>query len=559
MDIFLLVAFLAGLLTVLAPCILPLLPVVIGASESGARGISLRAVTVIGALSFSVIVFTFLLKASTLLIAIPQVWWTWFSGAVIILVGVAMVFPDLWARVPFIAHMSRASNKALGAGYQKKNVAGDAAIGIALGPVFTTCSPTYLFIIATVLPATFGTGALYLLSFTLGLALSLLAVAYFGQQLVSVFVGRERQTGTLKKAFGVLIVLVGLAIFTGYDKKIETWILDAGYGATINFEQRLIEQFAPSLPKDSPSGTEGVEIEGSSVAIPPYLSAAFPATDFSHIDPRLEGVVSGGPGKDGIPAIDAPRFVPLDSFTRSDEILAVVLPDGDRVKVYPYNILTWHEIVNDVVNGEPVAVTFCPLCGSAVVYERTLPKGITTFGVSGSLLESNMIMYDRATESLWQQSTGQALAGAYFGRELSLVPFQLLTLGEIRATHKDALVLSEQTGHVRDYARNPYAGYEESDSFIFAPSRTDVRYPAKEIIVVFRAGEVSIATPWLTLNEYSVRVGTVNGNEIRVEKRDGELSIMVNGVDAPFYFEMWFSWVAQHGTEGEVFDPSPVS
>jgi cytochrome c biogenesis protein CcdA len=247
MDVFLFVAFLAGILTVLAPCILPLLPVVIGASEPGTRGISLRAFTVIGALSLSVIAFTFLLKASTLLIVIPQMWWVWFSGAVITLVGIAMVFPEVWARVPIVSQMSRASNKALGAGYQKKSVTGDAIIGLALGPVFTTCSPTYLFIIATVLPATFATGALYLFSFTLGLALSLLALAYFGQQLVSMFVGRERQTETAKKIFGVLIVLVGLAIFTEYDKKVETWILDSGYGATINFEERLIEQFAPSL------------------------------------------------------------------------------------------------------------------------------------------------------------------------------------------------------------------------------------------------------------------------------------------------------------------------
>ncbi len=233
----------------LAPCILPLLPVVIGASEEGSRGVSKRALTVIGSLSVSVIVFTLLLKATTLFISIPQSFWTSFSGAVIILVGIAIVFPSFWAKIPYINKLSLISNKAVGTGYQKKSYKGDMSIGLALGPVFTTCSPTYLFIIATVLPATFVVGLIYLLGFTLGLALSLLLIAYFGQQIVNKVTTHMQTTGTVKKVFGLLIILVGLAVFTGYDKKIETFILDSGYGATIQLEDSLIERFAPK--KDS--------------------------------------------------------------------------------------------------------------------------------------------------------------------------------------------------------------------------------------------------------------------------------------------------------------------
>ncbi|MBU1293062.1 peptide-methionine (S)-S-oxide reductase MsrA [Patescibacteria group bacterium] len=239
------ISVLAGIFTVLAPCILPLLPVVIGASETGGRYISRRALVVVGSLSVSVIVFTLLLKASTLLIDIPQVFWSWFSGAVLILVGLAIVFPSLWARVPLVNRLSLASNKLVGTGYQKKSYAGDIAIGAALGPVFTTCSPTYLFIIATVLPATFAEGVTYLFGFVLGLSVSLLLIAYFGQQLINKALGHLQTAGRVKQVFGVLIVLVGIAILTGYDKKIETFILDSGYGATIQFENALIERFAP--------------------------------------------------------------------------------------------------------------------------------------------------------------------------------------------------------------------------------------------------------------------------------------------------------------------------
>lgn len=243
--IFFLIAILAGIFTVVAPCILPLLPIVIGASEAGEKRISKRAITVIGSLSVSVILFTLLLKATTLFISIPQIFWSSFSGVIIILVGMAIAFPSLWTKIPFVQKLSILSNKAVGAGYQKKSYKGDMLIGLALGPVFTTCSPTYLFIIATTLPASFFVGLVYLLGFTFGLALALLLVAYFGQRIVNKVSEHMQATGKIKQVFGILIIIVGIFILTGYDKKIETLILDSGYGATIQLEDTLIEKFAP--------------------------------------------------------------------------------------------------------------------------------------------------------------------------------------------------------------------------------------------------------------------------------------------------------------------------
>jgi peptide methionine sulfoxide reductase msrA/msrB len=247
--IFFLIAILAGVFTVVAPCILPLLPIVIGASEAGQRHISRRAITIIGCLSVSVIVFTLLLKATTLLISIPQTFWNIFSGVVIVLVGLVIAFPSLWAKVPFVQKLNVLSNKAVGAGYKEKSYKGDMLIGLALGPVFTTCSPTYLFIIATTLPASFFVGFIYLLGFTFGLALALLLVAYFGQRIANKVSDNMKSTEKIKQVFGILIVIVGLLILTGYDKKIQTLILDSGYGATIQLEDKLIEKFAPTQNK----------------------------------------------------------------------------------------------------------------------------------------------------------------------------------------------------------------------------------------------------------------------------------------------------------------------
>lgn len=254
--IFFLIAVLAGILTALASCILPLLPIVIGSSETDEKRISGRALTVIGSLSVSVILFTLLLKASTLLIDIPQSFWNVFSGSVIVLVGLAIVFPSIWSRFSFVQKIQDLSSKVMGSGFEKKNYLGDTLIGLALGPVFTTCSPTYLYIIATILPAGFLTGLFYLFGFTTGMAISLLIIAYFGGQVTRAISSHMVATSRVKQIFGVLIVVVGIAIFTGYDKKAETAILNAGYGATINFEDKLLKKFAPEKNDTNPLNTK---------------------------------------------------------------------------------------------------------------------------------------------------------------------------------------------------------------------------------------------------------------------------------------------------------------
>jgi len=551
----LLISFVAGLLTVLAPCVLPLLPVIIGSSV-GARSKATPYI-VIGSLALSILVFTYLLKASTAFIDIPPYVWGYLSGGILFGFGLTLLFPTLWEHLPFVSKGGVGANKLLGVGYQKKSIWGDVLMGAALGPVFSTCSPTYFVILATVLPASFLLGTVYLLAYLLGLVIVLILIALLGQRITARLSGASDSRGWFKRALGALFILLGILIVTGNDKRVESWVLDRGiFDGVLKLEQGLLKNLDATETETEPIAQTLKNTP--TITVPRALATNFPDTDWSKADVRIEGAISGGPGKDGIPAIDAPTFIPLASFTRPDAVEAIVLLGKGVVKVYPYNILTWHEIVNDELDGRPVAITFCPLCGSALVFDRTLPNGnVSTFGVSGSLLESNMIMYDRATENLWQQSTGRVLAGSLYPAELTRVPFQLLTMGEIRKNYPTASVLSEKTGHSRDYARNPYAGYETNDRFIFDPSNLDTSFHPKTIMAVFRDNDTTFASPWLVLRDKGVASMKYGGITYTLEVTDkGELTVTDSaGVNHPFYFEMWFSVAVQHGENVQVIQP----
>lgn len=236
----LVISFIAGVLTVLAPCILPLLPVVIGSSASGRS--KATPYIVVGSLAVSIILFTYLLKASTLFIDIPQSFWAYISGGILVLFGMTLVFPGLWEKLPVVGKLSVGSNKVLGAGHQKKSFWGDVMVGAALGPVFSTCSPTYFVILASVLPASFLLGTAYLLAYVLGLSLVLLLIALLGEKFASKLAGFSDPNGKFKKVLGGLFVVLGLLIVFGIEKQIEAALLDSGYFDITKIEYRLLEK-----------------------------------------------------------------------------------------------------------------------------------------------------------------------------------------------------------------------------------------------------------------------------------------------------------------------------
>ena len=235
------ISFIAGVLTVLAPCILPLLPVVIGTSATGRS--KWTPYTVVGSLALSIILFTYLLKFSTALIMVPQEFWKYLSGGILFLFGLVLVFPGLWEKVPGVAKLSANSNKLVGTGYQKKSFWGDVLIGAALGPVFSSCSPTYFVILASVLPASFALGSLYLLTYTLGLGVVLLLIALLGQRFADRLAIAADSRGWFKRSVGILFIAVAIFIGTGYDKKVQIWILESGFVDSVKWEQKILQRF----------------------------------------------------------------------------------------------------------------------------------------------------------------------------------------------------------------------------------------------------------------------------------------------------------------------------
>lgn len=234
------IAFVAGVMTVLAPCILPLLPIIIGGSVRPGENLWYRPFVITGSLAISVILFTLLLKFSTSLLGIPPQVWQVVSGVIIIVLGLAIVWPAIWEKIGLKLNLT--SNKLLGSAGKKKGVVGDILTGAALGPVFSSCSPTFAFIVATVLPATFGIGFIYLVAYALGLAGIMLLIALLGQKIIARLQWASDPKGWFKRFIGVVFIVVGVFIATGLDHKIQAYFVEQGwYDPFSRFEQNLLQ------------------------------------------------------------------------------------------------------------------------------------------------------------------------------------------------------------------------------------------------------------------------------------------------------------------------------
>ena len=216
--------------------------------------------------------------------------------------------------------------------------------------------------------------------------------------------------------------------------------------------------------------------------------AAWPRTDFSQHAVPLEEIISGGPGKDGIPSIDAPSFVSVKEMLARDELapqepVIGLVVKGDA-RAYPLRILTWHEIVNDEIGGLPVAVTYCPLCNSAVVFDRRLGEQVLEFGVTGNLRNSDMVMYDRNTESWWQQFLGEAIVGELTGSRLKVLPARLESWENFADRQPEGRVLVPGGG-LRPYGVNPYRRYDSASApFLYAGDYPEDIAPMTRVVAV---------------------------------------------------------------------------
>ena len=214
--------------------------------------------------------------------------------------------------------------------------------------------------------------------------------------------------------------------------------------------------------------------------------AAWPATDFSKRAIPLEQIISGGPPKDGIPAIDHPRFITQGTAAQwlDPREPVISLEINGEARAYPLQILMFHEIVNDQYENRPVSVTFCPLCNAAIVFRGEVGGKATTFGTTGLLRNSDLVMYDRLTESWWQQFTGKGIVGRHMGTRLERLPSAILAFNKFRELFPHGKVLSRQTGYSRQYGRNPYRGYDQIGNNPFLLSDpVDPRLPAMERVL----------------------------------------------------------------------------
>ena len=251
--------------------------------------------------------------------------------------------------------------------------------------------------------------------------------------------------------------------------------------------------------------SDGRGAEGDRPAADIQVSTADWETDFSKHSVPLGEFQSGGPGKDGIPAIDRPKFTSVgeaDGELDGREPVAAVELDGDA-KAYPIRILVWHEIVNDTLADRPIAVTYCPLCNSTVAFSREVTGRTLSFGTTGNLRNSDLVMYDRQTESWWQQITADAVVGELTGTKLDLIPSQVLSWDQFKRLHPDGLVLSTDTGYDRPYGDNPYVGYDQPNSPPFASSgETDDRLPPKERVAAVQTGkDTAVVYPFSRLED----------------------------------------------------------
>jgi hypothetical protein len=243
------------------------------------------------------------------------------------------------------------------------------------------------------------------------------------------------------------------------------------------------------------------------------------STDFTKHSVPLSEIISGGPPKDGIPAIDKPAFETVEAagrWLKPKEPVILVERRGDA-RAYPLQILIWHEIVNDTVGGLSVAVTFCPLCNTAIAFDRRLEGRVLDFGTTGRLRHSDLVMYDRQTESWWQQITGEAIVGTLTGRRLTMLPAQIISWETFRATFSTGKVLSRNTGHRRSYGANPYVGYDDvsRSPFLYSGPR-DPRLRPMERVVTVSLGSEDVAYPFTVLEQRRVVNDTVGGTPVTV-------------------------------------------
>lgn len=279
--------------------------------------------------------------------------------------------------------------------------------------------------------------------------------------------------------------------------------------------------------------------------------------DLSNSSIPLEDIKSGGPPRDGIPSIDEPKFTKaLESKISSDARILGVSVNG-IAKAYPISILNYHEIVNDYFGEKAVVITYCPLCGSGIAFNAEVNGKKLSFGVSGLLYNSDVLLYDRQTESLWSQLKYEAISGKLLGEKLKVLNTANTTLKNWKEKHPNTLILSEDTGFNRDYSQNPYPNYNTSSAIYFPVNNTDDTFHSKEMVIGIEINGKTKAYPFSELKKLkgTILEDTFAGQKLKIKYNSKAQSAEIldaNGNLLPAITNFWFAWYA-FNPETEVY------
>jgi len=534
MEILLPVAFIAGMLTAFTPCALPVLPIILASSvEKRARTIGI----IIGLVTFFTLA-TMLLSSVVQATGISPDTIRTGSMLMLFLLGLLLIFPNIWEKLQ--NNIQKFWHPPI-LGRERSDMVGGFLSGATLGIVWTPCVGPVIAVVTTLTASSplSSTAWLITISYGLGIGLSLWFISIFSRKASAKLNFVKKNNTSLRQIFGVVVVITAVWLYFGGDRALRGWALSV-----------LPESWtqAGSVFQDNPFIQKQLDRLKDNKKTLKQSSVGKQSTTF---DP--EKLEQGCPRQDCIPSIDNPKFEPATEANTwlkdSDVIFGINYKNVARA--YPQRILNWHEIVNDTISNDPIAITFCPLCGSAIAFERKVNGQPVELGVSGKLFNSNLVMYDRIEKNYWQQLTGEAITGPASERGEKLVQVSISTVswGEWRKNFPDTQVLSKNTGLTRDYDRYPYGAYEENDEIYFGVENTDIRLKLKEVVYGFDVDGAYKAYPESAVNNDTEFEDKIGDQTVTVTRSPSGEVKLVEKKSQKEYLPLrtfWFAWASFH-------------
>lgn len=539
------IAFISGILTVFSPCVLPILPAVLA---SGIDGNTRRIKGVIIGLVVSFTIASLLLATLVRVLGIPADTVRTLAVILLILFGISLVFPIIWEKVQILIerywHFQPVQS-------QNSGFWGGFLTGTSLGIVWTPCIGPVVAAMATLAAvSSFSlTMALVIFAYALGTAVPLYFIAKGGSAASQKLTFFKTENQKIRQVFGIIILGTALFIWTGADRVLQAWTLANLPASWTQLATTFEEKVNVDSQLQNLKGDKQVQKANPGETVVRKVSLQ---NDFAGAKVKPEDLLQGCFGQDCIPSIDNPKFESANNATwLSDDDMVFAIDYKGIQRAYPQRILNWHEIVNDTIASDPVAITFCPLCGSALAFERKVDGVITEFGVSGKLHNSDLVMYDRYEGNLWQQITGEGIVGpaARRNEKLKQLPIVTTTWGEWKKEHPNTQVLSKDTGHSRNYDQYPYGTYEQDDQLLFGVKGLDKSLQIKTEVYGVEINGSSKAYPESAFDKEKVIEDTVGNTAIRLERTDpGQIKVtnlQTQEEIIPIRL-FWFAWASFH-------------